>query len=390
MSVTSAPALPAPVASPRPEEVALTRDEARRADSDSAVRHQMENRGGVGGPPGRGFALSDWAKTKDPTGGEPVGPSISLKPWDPDTPYLAALRAAKRGEEYRTFLKQREKYATSPAFYLDCAEFFLNAKRQEIGIRILTDIAELQLESAPLLRIVAHRLNQIGERDLAIDLFEKVLKMRSEEPQSYRDLALALIDRGDAAVSPSAADYTRALGLLHEVVMKTWDRFPEIEVVALMEANRLMDRMKKMGVAFENPFDARLVKLLDLDVRIVLTWDADLTDIDLWVSEPSGEKVFYSHNRSTIGGLVSHDFTQGYGPEEYCLRRAMAGEYKIQCNFYGSSQQSLSGPTTVQATVITDFGKPNEKRQAMSVRLAEKKEVVDIGTVTIDAAGFKK
>jgi uncharacterized protein YfaP (DUF2135 family) len=68
----------------------------------------------------------------------------------------------------------------------------------------------------------------------------------------------------------------------------------------------------------------------------------------------------------------------------------MAGEYKIQCNFYGSSQQSLSGPTTVQATVITNFGKPNEKRQAMSVRLAEKKEVVDIGTVTIDAARFKK
>ena len=51
-----------------------------------------------------------------------------------------------------------------------------------------------------------------------------------------------------------------------------------------------------------------------------MTWHADNTDIDLWVTEPSGEKAFYQHNRTTIGGLVSRDFTQGYGPEEYMVR----------------------------------------------------------------------
>ena len=35
--------------------------------------------------------------------------------------------------------------------------------------------------------------------------------------------------------------------------------------------------------------DPRLRKLLDVDLRISLTWDADLTDIDLWVNEPSRE-----------------------------------------------------------------------------------------------------
>ena len=54
----------------------------------------------------------------------------------------------------------------------------------------------------------------------------------------------------------------------------------------------------------------------------MLTWDADQTDIDLWVTEPSGEKCFYGHNRTTIGGLLSRDFTDGYGPEEYCLRKS--------------------------------------------------------------------
>jgi Ca-activated chloride channel homolog len=324
----------------------------------------------------------------------PLSSAITIKPWDPDVPYLKAMREAGGEAAYAVYLKQRPQYLASPAFYLDCADFLLRSGQQSLGIRVLTNVAELKLEDAQLLRIVAHRLNQIGRRDLAIDLFEKILKMRPEEPQSHRDLALAVSDRADAQIAtggtqsnPAAAvaDYRRALDLLNQVVMGHWDRFEEIEVVALMEANRIiaaMDRLQR-DKEIPIPLDPRLIKNLDCDVRIVLTWDADLTDVDLWVTEPSGERCKYDHNRTTIGAAMSRDFTQGYGPEEYCLRRAMSGEYKIQANYYGSSQTSLVGPATVQATVITHFGRPDEKRQSLTVRLATQKDVVDVGTITM-------
>ena len=89
------------------------------------------------------------------------------------------------------------------------------------------------------------------------------------------------------------------------------------------------------------------------------------------------------------GGLLSHDFTDGYGPEEYCLRKLMPGKYVIQANYYGSRQQELTGPATVQATVITNFGRPNEKRQALTLRLKDVKQIVDVGTVTLGGAEFK-
>jgi Ca-activated chloride channel family protein len=116
-------------------------------------------------------------------------------------------------------------------------------------------------------------------------------------------------------------------------------------------------------------------------VRITLAWDTDETDMDLWVTEPTGEKCDYSHNRTANGGMVSADFTGGYGPEEYLVRYARPGVYEIQANFYDSRAQSLTGPTTAQATVITDFGRPNEARQTLTPRLTEGKEVVDIGSV---------
>ena len=52
-----------------------------------------------------------------------------------------------------------------------------------------------------LLRVLGHRLVQIGQLDLAVLTFEQVLKLRPEEPQSYRDLALMFARR---AVPPPA------------------------------------------------------------------------------------------------------------------------------------------------------------------------------------------
>lgn len=322
---------------------------------------------------------------------------IAIKAWSPDTPYLKALQAAPADQAYSVYLKDRKTYETSPAFYLDCADFF--AKSQpELALRILTDIPELALEDGRLLRIAAHRLGQLGQVDLAIDLFEKVAKLRPEEPQSFRDLALALADRAEQKMAvldvrdfpieasrPAMADYQRSLELLHKVVMNQWDRFDEIEAIALMEANRIIARINTFPEAARptNPFDTRLVKLLDPDLRIVMTWDTDNTDIDLHVTEPTGETCVYNHNRTTIGGALSKDFTQGYGPEEYLLKKLMPGEYKIQAHFYGSRDQKLIGPTTVQATVITHFGRADEKRQAITLRLKDAKEMVDIGTVTL-------
>jgi Ca-activated chloride channel family protein len=316
--------------------------------------------------------------------------AIVLKPWDPATPYLDALRRAGPAGAYDTFLGERREYGNSPAFYLDCADHFLRAGQRAIGLRVLSDVVELQLEEPRLLRIAAHRLQQEGELALAVDLFEKVLSLRPEEPQSLRDLALALEARADARRvkagqgSPSiAADYVRAVELLNRVVLGRWDgRFPEIEVLALEEANRIIAVVERdPGFGRPSfPIDPRLRTLLDTDLRIVMTWDTDLTDMDLWVTEPSGEKCYYGHALTQTGGLISQDFTGGYGPEEYLVHRAMAGEYRIQSNFYGSRSQSLTGAITIQATVITDFGRPNEARRSLTLRLTGAREVIDVGT----------
>jgi tetratricopeptide (TPR) repeat protein len=324
-------------------------------------------------------------------------PGIVIKPWQPDTPYLKDLQAAKgKTDLLAVYMKNRAKYGTSPGFFLDCADFFQEAGDPALALQVLSNIAELELEDAALLRVLGHRLCQIGQLDLAVQTFEQVLELRPEEPQSYRDLALTLAQRAeripkvtlyngqqafDATPETKRAAYARAVDLLVQVVMGRWDaRFPEIEVIALEELNRLLPRAKAAGVSAV-PLDPRLIKLLDVDVRIVMTWHADNTDIDLWVTEPSGEKAFYNHNRTTIGGLVSRDFTQGYGPEEYMVRRAAHGMYKIDANYFGSRATRLLGPVTVEVDVFTNYGRANEQRKSLTLRLKEAKDTVRVGEI---------
>jgi len=331
------------------------------------------------------------AKMKKADGGEvdpgPPPPSISLKAWDPATPYLAALKASPGSEHLRVYLTQRDSFGTSPAFFLDCADFFLGQGARSVGLRVLSNIVELDLEDPALLRVLASRLVQIEEFDLAILTFERVAELRPDEPQSHRDLALALSRRAAArAADPNQRvaalnDYQRALDLLAKVVMDEWERFAEIELLALVELNNFLPKAQQLGEV-RVPVDNRLIKPLDMDIRIVMSWDADLTDMDLHVLEPSGEEAYYSHNRTRIGGRVSRDFTQGYGPEEYSIRKAMKGTYTVRTKFFGSSAAELQGAVTLYLDLYTDYGRPTEQRQSITIRLAENKETFTVGEIT--------
>lgn len=307
---------------------------------------------------------------EDEAAGAPTA-RISLKPWDPDTPYLAELKKAAADRRYQTYLALRKEHGQAAGFYLDCADFFFQDKQEDLGLRVLSNVAELRLEDPALLRTMAHRLAQAGYLEAARLAFEEVLRLRPEEPQSHRDLALVLAE---------LKQYRRAIELLYQVVTQEWDRFREIELIALTELNRLIPLARQAGVEGLG-IDPRLVQPLEVDLRVVLTWDSDLADMDLWVGEPSGEKCYYQHQLTTIGGHISRDVTDGYGPEEYMVKKAMPGAYLIQANYYGSRGPYLRGPVTLQVDVYTNYGRPQEERQSITLRLRQAKEVITVGEV---------
>ncbi|HEU4471410.1 MAG TPA: VIT domain-containing protein [Flavisolibacter sp.] len=295
--------------------------------------------------------------------------TIKVSPWKADAPYLDRLRIADRPLRYSTYLDLKKEYGGQPSFFVDVARYFHNENEAATALLVLSNVAEMKLEDPELLRILGLQLQELKEPLLAVETFREVLEIREEEPQAYRDLALALNDAGQ---------YSEAVGLLYRLITGAWDeRFGEVRSIAISEMNAIISAHP--GETDLSAIDNRFIYAMPVDVRIVIGWTVDNADVDLWVTDPRKEKCLYSNNRTSIGGRLSQDVTQGYGPEEFLLKKAVKGDYVVEANLYGDHRQTLGGPITITAELFTDFGRPSQKRSIINFRVTDSKEVVYIG-----------
>ena len=73
----------------------------------------------------------------------------------------------------------------------------------------------------------------------------------------------------------------------------------------------------------------------------------------------------------------------GYGPEEYLLRRAINGEFKIMAKYFASHRADLAGATTILIRITTNFGRPGKECSTyLTKRLFADKEYTHVGNAT--------
>lgn len=289
-------------------------------------------------------------------------PVITVREFKSDKEYMKSLNG-KPAEAYAKYLLLREQYLNTPTFYFDVSNWFYQQADSVRALKILSNMAELELENADLYKVMAYKLKQTHNYTAALFVAEKVLQWRPMDAQSYRDYALALENVGR---------YQDALNNLYKVLTQSYNtqsanRDRGIEEIIIAEINHLITKYGKR--LDTKQIDKRLIQPLPVDIRVVLNWNKNDTDIDLWVTDPDGEKCYYGHPETEIGGRISDDFTDGYGPEQFMLKKAIKGKYKIEVNYYGDRQVSISGPTTVSAEIYIRYATGREERKMMVLPL---------------------
>ena len=298
--------------------------------------------------------------------------NIELNAYNPDTPYLKVMEYTEYAKAVETYYKLKKEYGTTPAFYADVADYFFKKGNREQAILVVSNLAELSLDDPQLLRMLGYKLSNYAAKKEAVQVFRKVAKLREEEPQSFRDLGLALAED---------AQYNEAAKNLYRVVTNEWSsRFGDVQLVTLNDLNSLITRHQGIDVSY---IDKRLLKKEPVDVRVVLSWDTNDCDMDLWVTDPKGEKCYYQNTLTYLGGKISRDVTQGYGPEEFMLKKAENGKYKVQVDYFGTRSQKQLMPVSLRITFYTHFGTPQQKQEETTVRLSNAKEVIEVGAFQV-------
>ena len=114
------------------------------------------------------------------------------------------------------------------------------------------------------------------------------------------------------------------------------------------------------------------------DLVVTLTWNTDRTDVDLHVTDPTGEECSYKHARTKIGGGITEDVTQGYGPEMFLLGHAVPGEYLVRVHYYGSDSLRRTLRSKVFATVFRRWAREGERVTRHELLLDDEKDFQEV------------
>jgi hypothetical protein len=282
--------------------------------------------------------------------------------------YLKAIKQTDKLNRYNKYLELRQYYSNRPTYFFDIATYLLKTGDKINGLTVLSNLAEMENGNYELYKMLGYKLKEAGEYEDELVAFKKVLELRPADPQSYRDCALAYEDMGN---------HQQALDMLYAGMTKSYSSemnriYNGIEEIFLTEINRIIALHKKnLNIKV---IDKALIAAMPADIRVVMNWNKNNSDIDLWVTDPNMEKCYYSHKQSAIGGRMSNDFTQGFGPEQFMLKTGIKGKYRIQVNYYSDTQVTIAGPTTIMAEIYTHYGTVNEEKKIITLQMQKGKQ----------------
>ncbi len=294
------------------------------------------------------------------------------------TKYLKELDAVENSRDlYKVYLRQREKFSNLPAYFVDVFDYMKEID-VEIANRILSNIAEIDIDNYELLKVLAYKLEEQGNFKLAVYIYRKVLKLRSEDTQSYRDLAIALQEIGE---------YDEALLLLNSIAtgsIYNGNQRRMFQGMSNISINEIRNIIHTNNVSYDvNEFPLKVVNNYDMDIRVVIDWNHNDTDLDLHIIDPNIEECNYSNNKTKTGGELSKDMTRGFGPEEFKQKFAMKGTFYVKVNYFGDRYQKIDNPTFMKLTIFRNYGRKNETKEIKVIRLSGKSKKLLVDRIII-------
>lgn len=114
-------------------------------------------------------------------------------------------------------------------------------------------------------------------------------------------------------------------------------------------------------------------------LHFALSWNTSRTDIDLYVTDPSGQTIYYANPSSTTGGYLDRDDTDGFGPENiYWTNNIPEGVYHVSVNYFGCDDEPSCPTTSYTIKISNGLGFVGSYSGTLST-VGQTNQVVDFG-----------
>ena len=344
-----------------------------------------------------GFLAESNATEAEKKEAKPTTRRVPVKPWKK---VLEAIKKITSNEEqaYEQYLALKPQFANSPSFYYQTAHYFAEHNRPELARRVASNLLEQGWQDDRLLFAMGMLLHTLQDLDTALVIYKKLAQQRPEWPQAR--MLVAQIKREQAITMEGSnqeaaiATYLEAFQMFQDLALAPWgeldpwdqahfldeNRFPHILITILEEGLWIQSRLNRLGQELQlklpDGFEATSEDI-KADLRVLLWWDDENADLDLWITEPEGNVVNYKTPNHFRGGRIL-DQVRGLGPDVYRQKTAYPGVFTIKTKYFSSVFSELMGPIYAKAELWLRYGYEDEAYRVEIHRIQEPKRHVDI------------
>ena len=279
-------------------------------------------------------------------------------------------------EAKKTFFKlQKNIYELSIPFYIESYNYFKKL-HYNFAIEILKTVSQKAKDNPKALKTIAYKLEESGDYEKAKVIYKRLLNIRPEDEQTYRDLALVYIENKEYELAAS----------MYNKMLK--NKIPNVNVLGLQEtivneASHLYWTNADKLILTDFPLKTLKTfipendwKNFGYDYRIVFDWNDPAVEFNIQFVDPKNKYFNWSHTIIDDKEILEDELNYGYNTEEFIIEKSDKGNWIINIENY--SIEDNTNPTYIKYTVYKNYGRPNEIRKVELLDLSKLKQKVTL------------
>ena len=279
-------------------------------------------------------------------------------------------------EAKKTFFKlQKNIYQLSIPFYIESYNYFKKLD-YNFAVEILKTVSQKAKDNPKALKTIAYKLEESGDYEKAKIIYKRLLSIRPEDEQTYRDLALIYIENKEYELAAS----------MYNKMLK--NKIPNVNVLGLQEtivneASHLYWTKADKLILTDFPLKTLKTfipendwKNFGYDYRIVFDWNDPAVEFNIQFVDPKNKYFNWSHTIIDDKEILEDELNYGYNTEEFIIEKSDKGDWIINIENY--SIEDNNNPTYIKYTVYKNYGRPNEIRKVELLDLSKLKQKVTL------------
>ena len=292
-----------------------------------------------------------------------------------DVAYLQELKNVSLGSKIAVYEELKQEYGGEPGFYLDVAQHLFEVGFKAKAFDILVNAAEAANGSQPALVAIAYILENWNRYDVAISIYEELVKDNPHSLVFHQDLAWAHYQ---------SQNYQQAIDILFGAIkMNTAEmEFSNLYLKSMMlcDMNAII-AMHKEGLDI-SAIPASLIRPMPADMRIVIDCNkGNMSNFS--IKEPGNYTCNYSNPVTKNGGTIQHGYYWYSGhPFEYQVKNAPAGKYRVNVNYYDYYSNPGRIPSVIRIRKFKNFGKESQSIEVENIMMDNQSGEIEITQLT--------